>query len=63
MRIATLFNAVRALAIVVAFVCCGCIDVSSSTPATSKTTCTTSADGTQTCTSTPTGGSHWSFFL
>jgi len=63
MRITYLINGVRVLAILAAFACYGCIDVSSNTPATSNTTCTTSPDGTQTCTTQPTGGSHWSFFL
>ena len=58
-----LSNIFRALAIVAAFACSGCIDVSSSTPPSTNTTCTTSTDGTQTCSSKPTGGSHWGFFL
>jgi hypothetical protein len=63
MRILNITNIIRALAIVAAFACYGCIDVSSSTPPSTKTTCTPNADGTQTCTSQPTGGSHWGFFL
>ena len=63
MRILNSNHFIRALAIVAALACYGCIDVSSSTPPTQKTTCTTAADGTQTCTSQPTGGSHWGFFL
>ncbi|HLI80121.1 MAG TPA: hypothetical protein VKV03_09065 [Candidatus Binataceae bacterium] len=63
MGILNISNIIRTLAIVAALACCGCIDVSSSTPPSTNTTCTTAADGTQTCTSNPTGGSHWSFFL
>ncbi len=62
MRI-NLTNIIRALAFVAAFTVCGCIDVSSSSPPSTSTTCTTASDGTQTCTSKPTGGSHWGFFL
>jgi hypothetical protein len=58
-----LSNLLRALAFVAAFACCGCIDVSSSTPPSSSTTCTTDSNGVQTCTSKPSGGSHWGFFL
>ncbi len=51
------------IAIIAAFFCSGCIDVSSNTPPSSNTTCTTNSSGTQTCTTQPTGGSHWGFFL
>jgi len=63
MRMVNLTNTIRVLAIVAAFSFFGCIDVSSNTAPSSQTTCTTNADGTQTCTTTPTGGSHWSFWL
>jgi hypothetical protein len=56
-------NLVGVLAVVAALACCGCIDVSSTSPPSSNTTCTTTNDGTETCTSKPTGGSHWSFLL
>jgi len=67
MRI-NLKNILRALALVAAFACCGCIDISSNTPPSSNTTCTTTDNGsgappTSTCTTQPTGGSHWGFFL
>jgi hypothetical protein len=68
MRFQNLMNGVRVLAITVAFVCGGCIDISSNTPPSSNTTCTTTDNGsgaqpTTTCTSKPTGGTRWSFFL
>ena len=64
MRTLKLTNAFKAMAIVAALMLGGgCIDVSSSSPPSSTTTCTTGTDGTQTCTSKPTGGSHWGFFL
>jgi len=68
MRIAHLINGVRVLAVLAAFACCGCIDISSTSQPSSNTTCTTTDNGsgvppTTTCTSKPTGGSHWSFFL
>jgi hypothetical protein len=53
----------RLLAIVAALMLGGCIDVSSNTPPSSSTTCTTNSSGQQTCTTQPTGGSHWGFFL
>ncbi|HXN87164.1 MAG TPA: hypothetical protein VN867_13910 [Candidatus Binataceae bacterium] len=59
----------RIVAMVAAIACCaGCIDVSSSSAPSSSTTCTTTDNGpgvapTQTCTTKPTGGSHWSFLL
>ena len=56
------------LALVAALACCGCIDISGNTPPSSNTTCTTTDNGsgappTSTCTTQPTGGSHWGFFL
>ncbi len=54
---------IRVLAILAAFGLSGCISVSSSSPPSSTTTCTTDQDGKQTCTSQPTGGSNWHFFL
>jgi hypothetical protein len=53
----------RLLAMVAALMLGGCIDVSSNTPPSSNTTCTTNSSGQQTCTTQPTGGSHWGFFL
>jgi hypothetical protein len=63
-----LMNSLRLLMIVAAFAYCGCIDVSSTTPPSSNTKCTTTDNGpnmppTTTCTTEPTGGSHWGFFL
>jgi hypothetical protein len=63
MRILNITNIIRVLVVLAAFSCLGCIDVSSNTAPSSQTTCTTNADGTQTCTSQPTGGSHWHFWL
>jgi hypothetical protein len=68
MRIAYLINSVRVLVVLAAFACCGCIDISSTSRPSSNTTCTTTDNGsgvppTTTCTSKPTGGSHWSFLL
>ena len=63
MRILNLTNTFKALAIVAALMLGGCIDVSSNTPPSSNTTCTTNTNGSQTCTTQPTGGSHWGFFL
>jgi hypothetical protein len=61
-------NLVCVLAVVAALACCGCIDVSSTSPPSSNTTCTSTDQGpgtspNTTCTSKPTGGSHWSFLL
>jgi hypothetical protein len=58
----------RILMIIAAFALGGCIDISSSTPPSSNTKCTSTDNGpnmppTTTCTTEPTGGSHWGFFL
>jgi len=58
----------RVLMIVAAFACSACIDLSGNTPPSSNTKCTTTDNGpnmppTTTCTTEPTGGSHWHFFL
>ena len=54
---------IRVLAILAAVGLGGCISLSGNSPPSSTTTCTTANDGTQTCTSKPTGGSNWHFFL
>jgi hypothetical protein len=58
----------RILMIVAAVALGGCIDISGGTPPSSNTKCTTTDNGanmppTTTCTTEPTGGSHWGFFL